>query len=92
MSNYILGDHRDCPFRKGSLQGWLGKDRATEVLAADSFVCHKKTDMQCNGHILINGQDNAFVRLAGQLRIALDLTGSEKVFASKKACIKHHTN
>lgn len=83
---------RDCPFRKDTLQGWLGKDRIAEILAADSFVCHKKTDMQCAGHMLINGQDNAFVRLADRLRIPLDLTGSEQVFESKAACIEHHTS
>lgn len=83
---------RDCLFRKDTLQGWLGKDRATEILAADSFVCHKKTDMQCAGHMLINGQDNAFVRLAHRLRIPLELTGSEQVFDSKAACIEHHTS
>lgn len=74
------------------MQGWLGKDRVTEILAADSFVCHKKTDMQCAGHMLINGQDNAFVRLAGQLRIPFDLTGSAQIFESKAACIENHTS
>ena len=48
--------------------------------------------MQCAGHMLINGQDNAFVRLAGRLRIELDLSGSELVFESKEACIEHHSN
>jgi hypothetical protein len=83
---------RDCPFRKDSLRGWLGKDRITEILAAESFVCHKNTDMQCAGHMLINGLDNAFVRVADQLRISLDLTGDEQVFESKAACIEHHSD
>lgn len=83
---------RDCPFRKDTLEGWLGKEHSTQILAADSFVCHKKTDMQCAGHMLINGQDNAFARLAGRLRIELDLSGSELVFDSKEACIEHHSN
>jgi len=83
---------QDCPFRKDTLQGWLGKDRMTEILAADSFVCHKKTDMQCAGHMLLNGQDNAFVRLADRLGIQLDLAGREQVFESKAACIEHHSN
>ena len=82
---------RDCPFRKDTLQGWLGKDRATEILGADSFVCHKKTDMQCAGHMLINGNANAFVRVADRLRISLDLSGREEVFESQEACIEHHT-
>jgi hypothetical protein len=48
-----------------------------EILAADSFVCHKKTDVQCAGHMLNNDQDNAFVPLAGRLRIPFILTGSK---------------
>ncbi|HCT5749784.1 DUF6283 family protein [Pseudomonas aeruginosa] len=83
---------RDCPFRKDTLPGWLGKKRMTEILAAESFVCHKKTDMQCAGHMLINGQANAFVRLADRLGMQLDLTGKEQVFDSRAACIKHHTS
>ncbi|HCH7474719.1 TPA: hypothetical protein NQI75_005376 [Pseudomonas aeruginosa] len=83
---------RDCPFRKDTLQGWLGNERMTEILAAESFVCHKKTDMQCAGHMLINGQANAFVRLADRLGVQLDLTGGELVFDSRAACIKHHTS
>lgn len=81
---------RDCPFRKDTLKGWLGEERATVILAADSFVCHKKTDMQCAGHMLINGEDNAFVRIAAKLDITLDLTGGDQVFESKAECIAHH--
>ncbi len=81
---------KDCPFRKDSLEGWLGKERMTEILAADSFVCHKKTDLQCAGHMLINGNNNGFVRLAGRLGITLDLSGQEQVFDSQEACVSHH--
>lgn len=81
---------RDCPFKKDTLRGWLGEERMTEILAADSFVCHKKTDMQCAGHMLINGLENGFVRLASRLHITLDLTGKDQVFESKAACIAHH--
>lgn len=83
---------RDCPFRKDTLKGWLGEERMTEILAADSFVCHKKTDMQCAGHMLINGAANGFVRLAGRLGIELDLTGKAQVFDSRAECIAHHKN
>lgn len=55
------------------------------------LVCHKKTEMQCAGHMLISGQENAFVRLAHRLRIPLDLTGREQVFETKAACIEHHS-
>lgn len=81
---------RDCPFRKDTLNGWLGAERMTEILATDSFVCHKKTDMQCAGHMLMNGPDNAFVRLAGNWGIPLNLTGADLVFASHTECINHH--
>ncbi|PHV19161.1 hypothetical protein CSQ92_27695 [Janthinobacterium sp. BJB446] len=83
---------RDCPFRKNATKGWIGGARMEEILEADSFVCHKNTDMQCAGHMLINGESNAFVRLAARLRIALHLTGVEQIFASKTACIDHHKN
>lgn len=89
---HIPSPCRDCPFRKDTFQGWLGDDRMAEILEADSFVCHKKTDMQCAGHMLLNGDRNAFVRLAARLRIALNLTGAEQVFASREACIEHHKN
>lgn len=81
---------QDCPFRKDTLKGWLGAERMAEILAADSFVCHKKIDMQCAGHMLINGQNNAFVRLAARLRLPLNVGGADKVFASAAACIEHH--
>jgi hypothetical protein len=42
--------------------------------------------------MLINGNDNAFVRAAAMLNIALDLSEREQVFASKAACIDHHKN
>jgi len=48
--------------------------------------------MQCAGHMLINGEDNAFVRLAASFGITLDLSGNEKVFRSKSMCIEHHKN
>ena len=83
---------RDCPFRTDTTNGWLGEDRAAEILAADSFVCHKKTDMQCAGHMLVNGKANAFVRVAAALGISLDISGRDQVFASQSACIQHHKN
>lgn len=81
---------KNCPFRKDTLRGWLGSDRMTEILESQSFVCHKKTDLQCAGHMLVNGQQNDFVRLAGRLGIKLDLSGAELVFDSAEECIQHH--
>ena len=85
----------NCPFKTDALKGWLGKERMTEILAADSFVCHKTIDgkrerLQCAGHILIKGDENQFVRMAKQLKIPLKLSGREEVFATKEECIKHH--
>ena len=84
---------KDCPFRKDSLEGWLGRDRMTEILDDDTFVCHKTLEgirLQCAGHMLINGNDNGFVRLAGRLGIDLELSGRELVFDTRQACIDHH--
>ena len=83
---------KDCPFRKDSLKGWLGKDRMTQILRAESFVCHKKTTLQCAGHMLIKEQENSFVRLSKQLGIKLKLKGKELVFSNIESCINHHTN
>lgn len=81
----------DCPFRKDTLKGWLGEKRVSEILDRDTFVCHKKTHLQCAGHMLINGPDNQFVRMANILGYELDLSGQELVFDSRKDCIEHHT-
>lgn len=83
---------RDCPFRKDAPKAWLGAPRMREILAADSFVCHKKTDRQCAGHMLIKGSENGFVRLAEELDIPLNLSGREMVFDTEAACVEHHSN
>jgi len=82
---------RDCPFRNDSLKGWLGQERMTEILESDSFVCHKKTDKQCAGHMLMKGEDNGFVRLAYKFKMPLILSGNELVFESNDECIGHHS-
>lgn len=81
-----------CPFRKNTLKGWLGAERMKEILNQPSFVCHKKTHLQCAGHMLINGNENDFVNLAARLGIELDLSGDKLVFESKQDCISHHSN
>lgn len=78
-----------CPFRKDTLKGWLGAERMSEILNQKSFVCHKKQHLQCAGHMLINGEQNDFVKLAGRLNIELDLTGKELVFDTRKECIEY---
>jgi hypothetical protein len=83
---------KDCPFKKSSLKGWLGQENMTDILDNDLFVCHKKTDLQCAGHMLINENDNTFVRMANILGMELNLSGSEEVFDSRQDCIAHHTH
>lgn len=82
---------RDCPFRKDTTKGWLGAERMRSILATDRFVCHKKQHLQCAGHMLIKGDNNAFVRLANRLNIELPLTGRDYVFETESACIEHHS-
>ncbi|WP_439835094.1 DUF6283 family protein [Aeromonas caviae] len=82
---------RDCPFRKDSMKGWLGKERMEQILASDSFTCHKKRHLQCAGHMLLKGEENTFVQLAGRFGMELDLSGRELVFDSRQACVAHHT-
>jgi hypothetical protein len=62
----------------------------TEILETESFVCHKKTDLQCAGHMLITRNDNGFVRLAGRIDIPLKVTGRELVFTNWIDFIEHH--
>lgn len=95
-------DHRDdklphitspcgqCPFRKDSHAGWLGRDRMARILAADSFVCHKRKDKQCAGFMLMKGEESTYVQMAGRMGIELGLKGHELVFESHAACVDHH--
>ncbi|EBC6378462.1 hypothetical protein C3570_22870 [Salmonella enterica] len=87
---HIARPCRDCPFRNDTLKEWLGAERMQEILGADSFVCHKKTDKQCAGHMLIKGNDNLFVLVAGRMGIPLELSGRELVFDNEQDCIEHH--
>jgi len=82
---------KDCPFRKDSLKGWLGRERMMEILHSTSFVCHKETTLQCAGHMLINHDSNAFVQLADRMNLSLALDGKELVFDSAADCVEHHS-
>jgi len=85
-----------CPFRKDCLKGWLGKKRMTQILNADSFVCHKTTDgdrldrKQCAGFMLLKENGSTFVATAKALGIPIDLKGRELVFDTVEDCINHH--
>lgn len=85
---------QDCPFRTDSTKGWLGKKRMTEILESDSFTCHKTNDLparlQCAGHMLIKGENNAFVAHAIDIGDDLRLKGRELIFKTEQACIDHH--
>ena len=81
----------DCPFRKDTLKGWLGRERMGEICEHDSFVCHKNTGLQCAGHMLIKGNGNGFVRLAERLNMDTGLNGRELVFDNSIECINHHS-
>lgn len=80
----------NCPFRTDCLKGWLGAERIKEIIDSESFVCHKNTDLQCAGHMLLNDDHNEFVSLARRLSINLKLHGKELIFDNKEDCIKHH--
>lgn len=88
---HIKSPCAQCPFRKDTLKGWLGRERMTEITEARSFVCHKKTDMQCAGHMLLKQHDNDFVQLAGRFNIELNLRGCDLVFDDAGECIAHHS-
>ena len=83
---------RNCPFKKNTLKGWLGRERMAGIVNGDGFPCHKHKAprQQCAGHMLLLGSGNAFVALAENMGIQLELTGRESVFKSTVDCIEHH--
>lgn len=91
---------KNCPFRTDVAKGWLGRERATEIAEAKSFVCHKtvnheepeKVDQrkQCAGFMLMREVDSIAVTTARMLGIDLQLKGAELVFKTKEEFIKHH--
>lgn len=88
---YVKKPCKECPFKKDTLKHWLGKYRISEILKQTSFVCHKKTNLQCSGHMQLLGSKNNFVELADRLNIKLNLIGSNLIFDSESDCIDHHT-
>lgn len=94
---YRASPCKDCPFRKDCLPEWLGAARIKEILAAQSFICHKTTKrsqerLQCAGHMLLKGDANIFVRVAGNMKINIKITGRDLVFDNEQSCIKHHSH
>lgn len=82
---------QNCPYRKDSLKGWLGKSRMTEFLASDNFLCHKNHKLQCAGHMILKGDGNVIVRTAKLMKIDVILDGKDLVFESEADCVDHHT-
>lgn len=80
-----------CPFRKDSLKGWLGKERMTGILNQGSFVCHKRNDLQCAGHMVIRKNNNDFVAYAESIELDLPISNTELLFDNEEDCINHHT-
>ena len=84
-----------CPFKKDTLEGWLGEDRIKKILNQESFVCHKTINKdinyrrQCAGHMIIKKDSNTFYRLASFNNL-LNLEGHELVFDNEEDCINHH--
>jgi hypothetical protein len=81
----------NCPFKKDTLKGWLGKYRAIEIATFDSFVCHKNNDKQCAGHTIMEDDNNSFVRLVGRLGMDTKLSGQDTVFKRRGDFIAHHS-
>lgn len=87
---YMKTPCANCPFKKDTRKGWLGKERMTSILETNSFVCHKHNDMQCAGHMTL-ATNNIFVKTANQYKITLDIKNTDLIFKSKELCIEHHT-
>lgn len=80
----------NCPYRKDARKGWLGKERMSDFLAGDNFLCHKNHKLQCAGHMIIKGDRNVIVRAAAMLEMPITLEGQELVFETEAECIAHH--
>ena len=79
----------NCPFKKDTLQGWLGEDRATEIAKSDRFVCHKRNDLQCAGHMVVI-PDNLFIGMAKLFRFEINILNQDKLFSTPEEFIENH--
>ena len=93
---YMKSPCKECPFRKDSYLGWLGKDRMTEIVNQESFPCHKTTNgkiedrLQCAGHMILLRNNNLFYRLAMMIQPNFVLSGERLIFDNVQSCIDHH--
>lgn len=94
---YMKAPCSNCPFRKDTMKGWLGRERMKGILESGSFTCHKTTGRrdedlkQCAGHMLMLGEDSAFVQVAKRFGTPVQLKDHDRVFESKQQCIDHHS-
>src|SRR5690606_17867909 len=87
---YMKAPCGNCPFRKDVMKGWLGADRAREIVECDNFVCHKKNQMQCAGHMHV-ARTNIFVTLVINLyKIVPPIKNVGVLFESSEDFINHH--
>ncbi|GAB4042646.1 DUF6283 family protein [Spirosoma litoris] len=96
----------NCPFRKDSLEGWLGEYRARQIAQSatsdNNFYCHKTLirDDEGDTQIGINSQICAGSVLLHQKEgrpncyyrfIDKEYSGSELIFDSANDFIEHHS-
>lgn len=81
---------KNCPFRKDAQKGWLGADRVRGLLEERSFLCHKNTELQCAGHMIMKKDENSIVATAKSFNMDIGLKGADLVFESENDCIEHH--
>lgn len=100
---YMLSPCLNCPFKKDTLKGWLGKKRANEIANSDSFVCHKTVDhiqekkgdlskrKQCAGFMIMKKNECSAVRLTIALGLEIPVDNQKIVFDKKSDFIKHNS-
>jgi hypothetical protein len=95
----------NCPFRKDTSKGWLGKRRAKQIsedIKDLSFSCHKTTyndkvkEAFCVGAIILSGKEsymgNKSIRIGAILGVfdPDSIKGHDKIFDSYIEFINHH--
>jgi len=48
---------KNCPFRTDCLKGWLGEDRAEEIVNGGEFACHETTTFDDEGEPIESDKD-----------------------------------
>jgi len=88
----------NCPFKKDTLKGWLGHDRADDIANCSSFTCHKTGDTgkgprkQCAGFMILKQEESDFYRLLNHAARQFLMKHNNDIFESKEDFIKHHSN